>query len=205
MATKPSWLITNPASGGSGNRAIQNSASEHTGRAVRTGTVTVTATGLGTPKTYKVTQTPKAEFVNFNDGAEMAASKAGGALTIRGKSNSVKLTFSWVGSVEDVKIPESYKANGSSTNNGENIDGDPGAQNEYDFSIQLKLPENDTVEEVVRTLLVTANGAQTAQISIKQAAGDPTLEIDPTEITISQAGTPVVSVQVTSNTTWTIS
>ena len=93
----------------------------------------------------------------------------------------------------------------SQTNNGENIDGDPGAQNEYDFSIQLTLPENDTVEEVVRTLLVTADGAQTAQIYIKQAAGDPTLEIDPTEITIPQAGTPAVSVQVTSNTTWTIS
>ena len=45
MATKPSWLITNPATGGSGNGAIQNSASEHTGRVARTGTVTVTATG----------------------------------------------------------------------------------------------------------------------------------------------------------------
>lgn len=205
MATKPSWLITTPASGGSGNGAIQNSASEHTGRVARTGTVTVTATGLETPKTYKVTQTPKAEFVSFNDGAEMAAGKAGGALTIQGKSNSAKLTFSWVGSVEDVDIPESYQVNGSPTNNGENIEGDPGAQNEYDFSIQLTLPENDTVDVIVRTLLVTANGAQTAQISIKQAAGDPTLEIEPTEITIPQAGNPAVSVQVISNTTWTIS
>ena len=205
MATKPSWLTTNPASGGSGNGAIQNSASEHTGRVARTGTVTVTATALETPKTYKVTQSPKAEFVSFNDGAEMAAGKAGGALTIQGKSNSAKLAFSWVGSVEDVEIPESYQANGSSANNGEAISGDPGAQNEYDFSIQLTLPENDTVDEVVRTLLVTADGGQNAQISIKQAAGDPTLEIDPTEITIPQAGTPAVSVQVTSNTTWTIS
>lgn len=205
MTTKPSWLITNPVSGGSGNGAIQNSASEHTGRVARTGTVTVIATGLETHKTYKVTQTPKAEFVSFNDGAEMAAAKAGGTLTIQGKSNSAKLIFSWVGSVEDVEIPESYQANGSPTNNGENIEGDPGAQNEYDFSIQLTLPKNDTVDEIVRTLLVTADGAQTYQISIKQAAGDPTLEIEPIEITIPQAGTPAVSVQVTSNTTWTIS
>lgn len=205
MATKPSWLTTNPATGGSGNGAIQNSASEHTGRVARTGTVTVTATGLSTPKTYKVTQTPKAEFVSFDDGAEMAASKSGGALTIQGKSNSAKLTFSWVGNVDDVDIPESYQANGTPTNNGDVIEGDPGAQNEYAFSIQLTLPENETVDEVVRTLLVTADGAQTAQIAIKQAAGDPTLEIEPTEITIPQAGTPAVSVQVTSNTTWTIS
>lgn len=205
MTTKPSWLITDPANGGSGNGAIQNSANEHTGRVARTGTVTIIATGLETPKAYKVTQTPKAEFVSFNDGAEMAADKTGGLLTIQGKSNSAKLTFAWVGSVEDVDIPESYQANGSPTNNGENIEGDPGAQNEYIFSIQLTLPENETVDEVVRTLLVTADGAQTAQIFIKQAAGDPTLEIEPTEITIPQMGTPAVSVQVASNTTWTIS
>lgn len=205
MATKPSWLITNPASGGSGNGAIQNSAPEHTGRVARQGTVTVTAAGLETPVTYKVTQSPKVEFVEFNDGVEMAANKTGGLLTIQGKSNSAVLTFAWVGTVEDVELPVTYQANGSTTNNGEAIEGDPGAQNEYDFSIQLSLPANGTVEEIVRTLLVTAEGAQSAQIAIKQAAGDPTLSIEPTEITIPQAGTPAVSVQVMSNTTWTIS
>lgn len=205
MATKPSWLITDPVSGGSGNGAIQNSASEHTGRVARTGTVTVTASGLITPVTYKVTQTPKTEFVNFTDGAEMAAGKEGGLITIKGKSNSAKLTFSWVGEVSDVAIPESYQASGTTTNNGESIEGDPGANSEFDFNIQLNLPANETVGEVVRNLLVTAEGSQTAQIAIKQTAGDPTLEIEPTEVTIPQSGTPAVSVQITSNTTWTIS
>lgn len=40
MATKPSWLTVSPMSG-SGNDTLQNTASVHTGRLVRTGTVTV--------------------------------------------------------------------------------------------------------------------------------------------------------------------
>lgn len=205
MATKPSWLITNPELSGSGNGTIQNSANAHTGRVARTGTVTITAAGVVAPKTYNVTQEPKEEFVAFNDGVEMAAPQEGGALAIQGKSNSEKLGFAWVGDVEGVDIPTTYQANGVNTNNNVEITGDPGATNEFPFSITLTLPENNTLEEVNRTLKVTANGSQVAQIVIKQAAGSPTLELDVTEITIPQAGTPAVSVNVTSNTTWTIS
>lgn len=49
MATKPSWLTVSPMSG-SGNDTLQNTASVHTGRLVRTGTVTVTAVGVSLPK-----------------------------------------------------------------------------------------------------------------------------------------------------------
>lgn len=81
---KPSWLQIDPASG-SGNGSISNSASPHTGRVARTGTVTVTGVGVGVPATYKVTQTPKAEFASFDNGAEMSAPKGGGAVTVAGK------------------------------------------------------------------------------------------------------------------------
>lgn len=204
MAKKPSWLITTPNQG-SGNGTIENSASAHTGRVARSGTVTVTGVGVSTPQTYKVTQSPKSEFVSFDDGAEASVPKDGGNITIQGKSNSKKLTFAWVGSVGDVTIPESYQANGSSTVNGENIANDPGATAEYIFSIQLNFPENDDVEEVTRTLKVTAEGGQTVQIAINQAAGDATLQLSESEITLPQAGTPAVSVNVTSNTTWIVS
>ena len=43
---------------------------------------------------------------------------------------------------------------------------------------------------------------QAAQIAIKQAAGDATLSVSPAEITIPQSGS-AVSVNVTSNTSWT--
>lgn len=200
---KPSWLNTTPTSG-SGNGTISNSANEHTGRVARTGTVTVTGVGVSSPSTYQVTQSPKAEFVSFDDGAEMSAPKLGGAVTVTGKSNSQKLTFKWSGSVLDVTIPETYTANGSSANNGQSISGDPGATSEFAFSLALTFPANTEVEEVQRILIVEAGGGQSKQITIKQAAGDATLTVEPTEITIPQDGT-AQTVQVTSNTTWTVS
>lgn len=200
---KPNWLNVTPTEG-SGNSTISNSASAHTGRVARTGTVTVTGSGVIPPATYKVTQEPKAEFASFNNGAEMAAPKDGGKLTITGKTNSSKLTFAFVGDAHEVTLPASYQANGTATNNAAEIEGDPGAQNEFAFSIELTIPDNLTIDEVSRVLKVTANGGQSAQITIKQAAGDATLSVEPTEITIPQDGS-AVSVNVTSNTSWTVS
>lgn len=200
---KPNWLTTTPASG-SGNGTISNSGTAHTGRVARTGTVTVTGVGVATPATYKVTQEAKAEYVSFDNGAEMAASKEGGALTITGKSNSSKLTFSFVGDAAGVEVPATYIANGSSTANGTAIAGDPGAVSEFIWSVSINLPENATVDTLERVLKVTANGGQSQQITIKQAAGDAYISVDPTEIIIPQDGSSV-SVNVTSNTSWTVS
>lgn len=201
---KPIWLQVDPSTG-SGNGTIANSASAHTGRVARTGKVTVTGVGVSAPATYQVTQEPKAEFASFDNGAEMSANKGAGKVTVTGKSNSSKLTFSWASeSGQGVEIPLTYMAGGSSTNNGEAISGDPGASAQYAFSIELDFPANDTVEEVTRTLIVTANGGQAVQIAIVQAAGDARLSVDPTEITIPQDGSSV-SVQVKSNTSWTVS
>lgn len=200
---KPAWLTTTPESG-NGNGAIQNSASAHTGREVRIGTVTVTATGVSNPKTYSVTQKAKPEFVSFNDGTEMSAPKEGGKVTISGKSNSKILTFAFVGDAKEVSLPEQYTANGSKVNNGVMIDGDPGKSAEFDVSLELTLPANTTVEEVTRTIKVTTEGGQTAQIAVKQAAGDPTLEITPDSIQLEASGK-AVSVSVKSNTAWTVS
>lgn len=200
---KPNWLNVSPASG-SGNGTVSNSASAHTGRVARTGTVMVTGSGVTTPATYKVTQEPKAEFASFNNGAEMAAPKDGGTLTIEGKSNSGKLTFAFVGESHEVSLPSQYQANGTATDNAATIEGDPGASNEFAFSIELSIPENQTIDEVSRVLKITANGGQSSQITIKQAAGDASLSVSPKEITIPQDGS-AVSVNVTSNTSWTVS
>lgn len=201
--SKPNWLNVTPSEG-SGNSTISNSASAHTGRVARTGTVTVTGNGVATPSTYKVTQEPKAEFASFDNGTEMAANKTAGKLTITGKSNSSKLEFAFVGDALGVVLPAKYQANGKPNDNGVEIAGDPGATAQYSFSIELDIPLNDTIEEVNRVLKVTANGGQSVQITIKQAAGDARLSVTPTEITIPQSGQ-AVSVNVTSNTSWTVS
>lgn len=200
---KPSWLLVNPSTG-SGNGTISNSALAHTGRVARTGMVTVTGVGVSTPATYKVTQEPKAEFVLFDNGTEMSADKVAGKVTIAGKSNSAKLTFSWLGDSLGVTLPAKYSAGGINTANGSNIEGDPGATAEYAFTLELDFPKNDTIEDVYRTLVITANGGQAAQIRIVQTAGDARLAVSPTEITIPQDGS-AVSVTVTSNTSWTVS
>lgn len=109
-----------------------------------------------------------------------------------------------MGDAQQVTLPENYQANGVSTVNGVEVEGDPGAANEFAFSIELTLPENTTIEEVDRVLKVTANGGQSAQITIKQAAGDAYLSVEPLEITIPQDGS-AVSVNVTSNAGWTVS
>lgn len=201
---KANWLSVSPASG-SGNSAISNTASEYTGRVARVTNVTVTGTNVSTPATYKVTQEPKTEFVSFKNGAEMAANKTAGTLTIEGYSNSESIKFTWAtGSPTDVEIPATITANGTSVANGATIEGDPGATSQYTFSVALEIPLNDTVDEIVRTLVVTSKGGKTAQIAIKQSAGDARLSLSATEITIPQAGGSV-SVNVISNTSWTVS
>ena len=204
--SKASWLTISPASG-SGNGTISNSASAHTGRVNRTTTVTVSADGVA-DQTYSVTQTALAEFVAFDNGATMAAPKAGGSLSVTGTSNSSKLTFSWNDGTSDVSIPASYTASGNSTNNGAAISGDPGGTAQFAFSITLTIPENTTISSIDRQLKVTAGDDANppyANITITQAAGDPTLSLSENSITIPQAGTPAVSVSVTSNTSWTVS
>ena len=220
---KPNWLIINP-SAGSGNGTITNSAAAHTGRVARTGVVTVQGAGIATPATYNVTQEAKAEFVEFDNGSEMAIAVEGGTVSITGKSNSSKLKFDWVipdGQTEaeyapdgaesyagvnfpSAQIPAKYSAGGAQTDNDAAIDGDPGADAEFAFSIDIPFPENTVAIEVDRTLRVTANGSQVAQIICKQTAAEPTLSVSPQNITIPQAGT-AQDVTVTSNTTWSVS
>lgn len=200
---RPAWLTISPTEG-SGNATINNTAMEHTGRIARTGIVKVVPVGQTfdpDKHQYTVRQTPKAEFVAFVNGSEMAADKAGGPVTITGKSNSNALTFTTTAS--DVTLPGTYTAAGLTTANGAEIADDPGAVAEFDFAITLTLPPNESVSEIERTFNVKASGGQVAQIVVKQSAGDAYLEVTPREITIPQAGGSV-SVSVTSNTTWTV-
>lgn len=204
---KPSWLTITPDSG-NGNGSIQFSGTEHTGRVARTYAATVSNSKTA-DCTINVSQTPKAEFVTIQGTA--APTKEGGALTITGQSNSTKLTFSWQQEPAPslvMAIPENYTANGTSTNNGAEITGDPGATAQYDFSIAFTVPENTTIGTLTATLIVTSNGGQTAQCVITQAAGDAYLWVGEenqteTSVTIPQDGS-AQTVQVLSNDAWTV-
>lgn len=204
---KAAWLTVSPMSG-SGNQTLQNTGTEHTGREQRTTTVTGIASGVTPNRTYTVIQQPKAEFVSF-DQSEVSVAKEGGTLTITGKSNSASLTFSIVDPNDDendlsLTLPENYTAGGSSTANGEEITGDPGATSEYEFSIQFTgILANTTINELTAAVKVEAAGGQNAQVLVKQTAGDPTFEFGQESITLTSAGTAVTNT-VVSNTSWTI-
>lgn len=192
---------------GNGNDTVSWSATAHTGREARQTTATFAASGVES-KTLTIIQSGKTEFVSFDD-ATASVDKAGGTLTITGTSNSSKLTFALTGTNGiGLVLPSTYKANSVNTNNGTAISGDPGASQQYTFSITFtNIPENTSISSLTSQLTVTPNsGSSAAQTcTITQAAGDAYLTISPNTITIPAAGTPAQSVTVSSNTNWTIS
>lgn len=209
---KAAWLTVNPASG-NGNATVQNTGAVHTGRKQRETTVTGVAVGVSPNKTYKVIQKGKPEFVSFTNGAETTVGKAGGTLTITGKTNSSKLNFELV----DLKtravvagglkltLPSKYTAGGVETTNNVAITGDPGAQQEFEFSITFTgIAANTTIDELTAAMKVTTAGGQSAQIQIKQSAGDPVFSFGQETITLEASGA-AVSQTIVSNTSWELS
>lgn len=209
---KAAWLTVNPVSG-NGNTTVQNTGTVHTGREQRETTVTGVAVGVSPNKTYKVIQKGKPEFVSFTNGAETTVGKAGGTLTITGKTNSSKLNFELV----DLKtravvagglkltLPSKYTAGGVETTNNVAITGDPGAQQEFEFSITFTgIAANTTIDELTAAMKVTTAGGQSAQIQIKQSAGDPVFSFGQETITLEASGA-AVSQTIVSNTSWELS
>lgn len=209
---KAAWLTVVPASG-NGNATVQNTGTVHTGREQRETTVTGVAVGVSPNKTYKVIQKGKPEFVSFTNGAETTVGKAGGTLTITGKTNSSKLNFELVdletravvaGGLK-LTLPSKYTAGGVETTNNVAITGDPGAQQEFEFSITFTgIAANTTIDELTAAMKVTTAGGQSAQIQIRQSAGDPVFSFGQETITLEASGA-AVSQTIVSNTSWELS
>lgn len=209
---KAAWLTVNPTSG-NGNATVQNTGTVHTGREQRETTVTGVAVGVSPNKTYKVIQKGKPEFVSFTNGAETTVGKEGGTLTITGKTNSSKLNFELVdlearavveGGLK-LTLPSKYTACGVETTNNVAITGDPGAQQEFEFSITFTgIAANTTIDELTAAMKVTTAGGQSAQIQIKQSADDPVFSFGQETITLEASGA-AVSQTIVSNTSWELS
>ena len=149
---KSDWLTLSPTSG-FGNRTIQNIGTTHTGRLDRQTVVTGRAIGIVGTKTYTVTQRAKSEFVEISE-ASYSIGYEGGLLTISGTANSQKLTIT----VESGATLGAFMVNGAEAVNGENIAGDPGAYDQYNWSIQLQIAENLT--STSKSIFVTVNGVE---------------------------------------------
>lgn len=204
MASQKFGFVTVDPVSGSGDQAVNFSGEKHTGRLQRTINLTVTTNG-GAKKALVVNQAAAAEVVR-SDSPNASVQKTGGNVTITGKSNSTKLTFA-VTPAEDngltLQLPANYTAAGKTTANGEVIADDPGAAGEFVWSITISdVPANVTIEELTATLKVTAAGGQAANVTVTQAAGDSTIELDKETINLDVDGTQQ-TVNVTSNDSWT--
>lgn len=204
MASQKFGFVTVDPVSGSGDQAVSISGDRYTGRLERTTNLIVVTNG-GVQKALVVNQAAAAESVT-SDSPTATVAKTGGNVTITGKSNSTKLTFAATPAEENgltLQLPENYTAAGKQTANGAFIADDPGATGEFVWSITISnVPANVSIEELVATLSVTAAGGQKAQVTITQAAGDSTLEIDKETINLDVNGS-AQTVNVTSNDEWT--
>ena len=204
MASQKFVFVTVDPVSGSGDQAVCFSGEKHTGRLQRTIYLTVTTNG-GAEKALVVNQAAAAEVVR-SDSPNASVQKTGGNVTITGKSNSTKLTFAVTPAEENgltLQLPANYTAAGKTTANGAVIADDPGADGEFVWSITISdVPANVTIEELTATLKVTAAGGQIANVTVTQAAGDSTIELDKETINLDVNGTQQ-TVNVTSNDSWT--
>lgn len=198
---KANWVKVTP-SNGSGDATVNvSSTAAHTGRNARTSTLTWKAANVENI-VRNVTQAGKPEFVEFPDSA--SADKVGKVVTISGTSNSAKLTFSFgTGDLTDIALPDTYKANSISTENGVAISGDPGATAEYTFSISITVPANNEIVAKTRQIIVEDEAGNRDVCTLTSAAGDAYVVVQEGTIELDYLGTPVPWT-VESNTTWSI-
>lgn len=202
---KQNGVVVSPSTG-SGDTTLQVKAetANRGNRVVQLATFEVEGAGVAVKKQFVASHLPAAEFIEF-DNKNPAVDKSGGIITLTGKSNSEKITFSkGTGDIIGANIAAiKFTANGAEATSGTNISGDPGAKAKYSFSLTLTAAENETIQSRTQQIIATAKGGQRATATLNQTAGDPFIEVAPTKIDVPQDGS-AVQVTVDTNTTFTV-
>lgn len=202
---KNNGIVVNPSTG-SGDTTLQVKAetANRGNRVAQLATFEVEGAGVVVKKKFVANHLPAAEFIEF-DNKKPAVDKDGGTVTLTGKSNSQKITFSkGTGKIIDANIAAiKFTANGAEATSGTAISGDPGAKAKYNFSLTLTASVNETIEARTQQIIATANGGQRATATLSQTAGDPFIEVTPTKVDVPQDGS-AVQVTVDTNTTFTV-
>lgn len=210
MAVSKGHVILDLSSGSGDTQLTLKAESANVGNREIVSTVfTIKAAGVTPDKTITADLAAAPEFITLDQASTgVTVPSAAGKVTITGVSNSPKLEFE-VGAGDIVSEDlgdKQFTADGSITaTNGVPITGDPGADHKYEFSIDINYDVNDTVSS--RTQMFMIKGSSdgiTQKLTITQSARAPRLEVSPAEITVPQDGS-AVNVQVTTNTTFTVS
>lgn len=202
---KQNGVVVSPSKG-SGDTTLQVKAetANRGNRVVQLAAFEVEGAGVAVKKQFVANHLPADEFIEFDNNSP-AVDKGGGSITLTGKSNSQNITFSkGAGAIIGADISAiKFTANGVQAISGTNISGDPGAKAKYSFSLTLTAAENETIEARTQQIIAKANGGQKATVTLKQTAGDPFIEVAPTNIDVPQNGS-AAQVTVDTNTTFTV-
>lgn len=202
---KQNGVVVNPSTG-SGDTTLQVKAetANRGNRVIQSAAFEVEGAGVAVKKQFVASHLPADEFIEF-DNKSPAVDKGGGTITLTGKSNSQKITFSkGNGAIISAEISAiKFTANGAEATSGINISGDPGAKAKYSFRLTLTAAENETIEARTQQIIAKANGGQRATVTLNQTAGDPFIEVMPTNIDVPQDGS-AAQVTVDTNTTFTV-
>ena len=202
---KQNGIVVSPSTG-SGDTTLQVKAEtvNRGNRVNQLASFEVEGTGVATKKQFVANHLPAAEFIEF-DSKKPAVDKGGGTVTLTGKSNSQKITFSkGTGDIIGASLTAiKFTANGAAATSGTAISGDPGAKAKYSFSLTLTAAANETIEARTQQIIAMASGGQKATATLNQTAGDPFIEVAPTNIDVPQDGS-AVQVTVDTNTTFTV-
>lgn len=202
---KQNGVVVSPSTG-SGDTTLQVKAetANRGNRVVQLASFEVEGVGVVEKKQFVASHLPAAEFIDF-DNKKPAVDKGGGTITLTGKSNSQKITFSkGTGDIIQANLAAiKFTVKGAEATSGTAIPGDPGAKAKYSFSLTLVAAENETIQARTQQIIATANGGQKATATLNQTAGDPFIEVAPTKIDVPQDGS-AVQVTVDTNTTFTV-
>jgi hypothetical protein len=202
---KQNGVVVSPSTG-SGDTTLQVKAeiANRGNRVAQIATFEVEGAGVTEKKRFVAKHLPAAEFIEF-DNKNPAVDKGGGTITLTGKSNTTKITFSkGIGDIIKADIAAiKFIANGAEATNGTAITGDPGAKAKYSFSLTLTALANETIKPRTQQIIATSSGGQKATSTLNQTAGDPFIEVIPTSIDVPQNGS-TVQVTVDTNTTFTV-
>lgn len=202
---KQNGVVVSPSQG-SGDTTLQVKAEtvNRGNRVVQLATFEVEGAGVAEKRQFVASHLPADEFIEF-DNKSPAVDKGGGTLTLTGKSNTKKITFSkGTGDIIGADISAiKFTANGVGAISGTNISGDPGAKAKYSFSLILTAAANETIKARTQQIIAKADGGQRATVTLNQTAGDPFIEVTPTNIDVPQDGS-AAQVTVDTNTTFTV-
>lgn len=210
MAVSKGHVILDPSSGSGDTQLTLKAESANVGnRGIVSTAFTIKAAGVTPNKTITANLAAAPEFITLEQASTgVTVPATAGRVTITGVSNSPKLEFGVEGGdiIEEDLGDKQFTADGDITStNGMLILGDPGGDHKYEFSIELNYVLNDTVESRTQVFTIQGSSESVKQtLTITQSAGAARLEVTPAAITVPQNGS-VVNVQVTTNTTFTVS